>query len=135
MFNTKYLMMASAVTLGLSGLVVSFTPEEFLGYLGYAAEGPMPELLKLMGGLYLGFAMLNWTAKDNMIGGIYGRPVAIGNFLHYFVGGLTLLKYQVSAGVDAIFTPALVVYAVFAIAFGWLVFGRGAACAVADTSR
>ena len=49
--------------------------------------------------LYLGFASLNWMAKDNLIGGIYSPPVAIGIFfaismalLKSFFGSATLQK-------------------------------------------
>lgn len=127
--NTKHLMVASAIALGLAGLAVSFVPAEFLGILGLAASEPLPVLMNLMGGLYLGFALVNWMAKDNMIGGIYARPVAIGNFLHFFVGVLSLAKQQLSGEFSVILMSALVVYGIFAGLFGWLVFGQGAACA------
>lgn len=131
MAHTRYLMMASAIVLGIAGLGVSFAPEEFLGVLGASGSGPMPVMLKVMGGLYLGFALMNWTAKDNMIGGIYSRPVAMGNFLHFFIGALSLAKQQVSGEFSVLLAGALVGYGVFAILFGWLVFGQGAACSVA----
>jgi hypothetical protein len=122
-------MVASAIALGIAGLAVSFVPVEFLGLLGVAVAEPMPVLMNLMGGLYLGLALVNWMAKDNMIGGIYSRPVAMGNFLHFFVGALSLAKHQLSGDVSAILVGALVVYGIFAGLFGWLVFGHGAACA------
>lgn len=129
MSNTRHLMVASATLLALTGLAVSFAPTEFLGALGVAASDPMPVLLKLMGGLYLGFALVNWTAKDNMIGGIYARPIAIGNFLHFFVGTLSLAKQQLTGEFSVILVSALVAYGILAGLFGWLVFGQGAACA------
>lgn len=133
MSNTRHLMMASAMMLVLAGLAVSFAPTEFLGALGVAAPEPLPAMLKVMGGLYLGFALMNWTAKDNMIGGVYSRPVAIGNFLHFLVGALSLAKQQVSGEFSAVLVGALVVYGVFAALFGWLVFGQGAACVTAGS--
>lgn len=133
--NTKHLMVAAAIALGLAGLAVSFAPAEFLGLLGLAAAEPMPVLMNLMGGLYLGFALVNWMAKDNMIGGVYARPVAIGNFLHFFVGALSLAKQQLSGEFSAILVSAMVVYGIFAALFGWLVFGQGAACAAGGNPR
>lgn len=135
MANTKHLMVASAIALGIAGLAVSFVPAEFLGLLGLSASEPLPVLMNLMGGLYLGFALVNWMAKDNMIGGIYARPIAIGNFLHFFVGALSLAKQQLSGEVSAILVSALVVYGIFAGLFGWLVFGQGAACAGGGQSQ
>lgn len=127
--NTKHLMVASAIALGIAGLAVSFVPAEFLGLLGLAPAEPMPVLMNLMGGLYLGFALVNWMAKDNMIGGIYARPVAVGNFLHFFVGALSLAKQQLAGELSVVLVSALVVYGIFAALFGWLVFGQGGACA------
>lgn len=131
MSYTKHLMAASAVALGAMGLAVSFAPQEFLAALGAPADRSVAVLLKLMGGLYLGFALMNWTARNNMIGGIYARPVSVGNLLHFLMGAITLVKYQVTAEFSATLAGALGVYLVFGAAFGWLVFGRGAACAVA----
>ena len=52
-------------------------------------------VLQLLGGLYFGFGMLNWTAKGNLTGGIYSRPVAMGNLTHFVMGGLALLKFAI----------------------------------------
>ena len=79
-------------------------------------------LIQVAGALYLGFAMLNWMAEDNLIGGIYSRPVAMGNLLHLFAETMALLK-RVTHGER---TPAILVvtavYVVFAIWFGLVVF-------------
>jgi hypothetical protein len=83
---------------------------------------PLLVILQLVGALYLSFALMNWTAKDSIIGGIYLRPVSIANFAHFFVGALTLVKYQLSNGVSASLWSLLIVYVLFAIIFTWLVF-------------
>ena len=31
-------------------------------------------------------------AKESLIGGIYNRPIAIGNFMHFAVGAMALIK-------------------------------------------
>ena len=129
--NTKMLMAASSMSLGLAGLAASFAPSELLRALGARAEEPLPVLVQLLGGAYVAFAMTNWTAKDNMIGGIYSRPLSLGNCVHFVVGALALAKQQFSHGASPALTGALVVYAIFAACFAWLVFGRGAACKVA----
>lgn len=71
----------------------------------------------------MGFAALNWMARGSLIGGIYNRPIAVANFLHFLVGGLALGK---GAGTAAA-PPTLVWglaggYALFATAFGLLLF-------------
>ena len=49
-------------------------------------------IAQLAGVLYLGFAALNWMARGNIIGGIYSRPVTIGNVLHFVSGTAVILK-------------------------------------------
>ena len=67
-------------------------------------------------------AMMNWTAKDSAIGGIYARPVSLANFAHFFSGTLLLAKYVLSNGFNVSIFLILVVYAIFASLFYWLVF-------------
>ena len=84
--------------------------------------GPLSVLTQLMGALYLSMAMINWTAKDSAIGGIDARPVSMGNFAHFFIGTLLLAKYLLSNGFHVSIVLLLVVYAIFASLFYWLVF-------------
>ncbi|MBK8782735.1 MAG: hypothetical protein IPO22_13215 [Anaerolineales bacterium] len=88
--NTKILMMSSSLALGLAGIFALFAPEVLLP----SAAGATSVLVQLMGALYFSFALMNWTAKDSAIGGIYARPVSLANFSHFFSGVLLLLKYS-----------------------------------------
>jgi hypothetical protein len=128
--NTKLLMVTSSLALALAGIVTSFAPAELLRALGSPAAEPAPVLIQLLGGAYVAFALTNWTAKDNMIGGIYSRPLSLGNGVHFLAGSLALAKQQISQGVSLPLMVVLVVYSIFAVCFLWLIFGRGAACKV-----
>jgi len=33
----------------------------------------------------LGFSILNWMSKASLIGGIYNKPLLIGNLLHFLL--------------------------------------------------
>jgi hypothetical protein len=90
--NTKLIMGAGALYLAILGLAATFLPQEILAYLGKGGPRFLPLLVQLIGALYLAFAMLDWMAKDSLIGGIYNRPVAMGNFVHFMVGALALIK-------------------------------------------
>jgi len=125
--STKLLMIASAVVLGLAGLAASFAPAELLRAWGSPATEQTVLLVQLLGALYFSFALLNWTARGAMIGGIYARPVSMGNFLHFAIGALALAKQELSHDLGLPVVVALGVYAVFAVLFGALVFGRGPA--------
>ena len=75
-----------------------------------------------MGTLYFAFALLNWTAKDSAIGGIYARPVSLGNFAHFFAGALVLVKYLTSVDFNVAVLLITIAYGIFAVLFYWLVF-------------
>jgi hypothetical protein len=122
--NTKLLMISSAVVMGVAGIALSFFPEEMLNYAGANVSVFFPLELQVFGALYFGFAMINWMAKENLIGGIYSRPVALGNFAHFFIGAMALIKfYSANTGMKMILVPAII-YAVFAICFGFVFFGN-----------
>jgi hypothetical protein len=91
--NTKFLLGASAGLLAAVGCVLHFAPHEVLAAVGYPASGLAPVGVQLLGALYLGFAGLNWMAKGVRIGGIYARPLAMGNLLHFLTGAFTLCRY------------------------------------------
>jgi hypothetical protein len=119
-------MSASAVFLGAQGVVASFLPVEMLGFLdGIAHNRFEATLVQLFGAALLGFAMLNWMARGAPAGGIYGRPIVIGNLVHYTVGGIALLKVAAVGGMPALGIVLTVAYSVLAVAFGIVMFGRG----------
>jgi hypothetical protein len=120
--NTKLLMTISSLLLALAGIFALFAPDVLLTLCGAPTADPLSTLIQLMGALYFSMAMMNWTAKDSAIGGIYARPVSIANFSQFLIGTLLLAKVVLSSGFNLAITLLLVVYAIFAILFYWLVF-------------
>ena len=121
--NTKLLMSVSALFMGVLGLGASFAPQEILGHYGFSGGGPGVLLVQLAGALYLGFAILNWMARENLIGGIYSRPVALGNFTHFLIVALALLKAMTGGFSRSRETlAASIIYSVFSAWFGLVVF-------------
>ena len=114
-------MMLSAVFLAALGLVTSIFPEKVLGMHGTIPDNATMLLIQMMGALYLGFAILNWMARGVLIGGIYARPLALGNFLHFAMVAVMLTKAAIAHGVVQLATSAFV-FAVFAIWFGIALF-------------
>ena len=122
--NTALLMRASSIIMGVVGVAAIFAPEEVIAQIGGPAGVFNKLLIEIAGALYFGFALMNWMAQGNLIGGVYSRPVAMGNFAHFFVAGMALIKI-VFAGEHSI--PALAgaaVYTVFAVLFAVVVFGN-----------
>jgi hypothetical protein len=118
--NTKVLMSTSAVILALAGVSLTFFPQEIGENMGMATSGFTAPVLQIMGALYFAFGMINWTARANLIGGIYGRPIAIGNLTHFTIGALTLLKAMSSTSIVSV--ASCIIYILFAIAFGVVFF-------------
>jgi len=119
--NTKLLMTASAIILGIIGLSLSFIPIEITEYLNLDTNIISTLSFQLLGALYLGFSMMNWMAKGSTIGGIYNRPIAIGNFMHFGVGAFALVKLVSSIEMhQEIFISLTVIYAIFALSFAYV---------------
>ena len=120
--NTRILMTASALLMGVTGIAFSFLPHEILNYLNSFPGGVLDALiLQLLGALYFAFAMVNWTAKGNLIGGIYARPVAVGNLTHFAIGALALIKGY-SSSQEVLILILSLVYALFAVLFAIIIF-------------
>jgi hypothetical protein len=115
-------MIASSAVLALAGTTCLFAPVELLRSLDARDSASLAAFAQLTGALYLAFAMTNWAAKGSMIGGIYSRPLSVGNFTHFTVGALTLLKHTLAHGVQWPALLVLLTYASFAALFAYLVF-------------
>jgi hypothetical protein len=118
--NTKLLMTISAVVLGAIGTVLSFMPLEVSQWMNWPSSTSI--VFQILGALYFGFAMLNWTAKANLIGGIYSRPVAIANFTHFLIGGLALIKWVFRETNFTYMWVFAIMYLIFALLFGYVLF-------------
>lgn len=120
--NTKLLMTSSALVLGLAGIFALFMPDLLLVAQGATVTSATSTLVQLIGTLYFAFALMNWTAKDGIIGGIYARPVSTGNFAHFFTGALLLVKAQFSSEFNGLRFIVMIAYVIYALCFYWLVF-------------
>jgi len=112
-------MTLSAVMLGALGVACIFLPQELASALGLPESGAIA--IQMLGALYFGFAMLNWTAKGSLLGGIYGRPIVFGNLAHFVIGTLVLIK-PLWKQPDSIMLILTIIYALFAIFFGLILF-------------
>ena len=114
--KTKWLLSSSAVVMGFLGLAGTFLPEEISKILGIDPSPVTLILLQIIGGLYLGFAMLNWFTRSSLIGGIYNKPVVLGNLIHCLVVFFALIRH-LAEDFHFIFVILTLVYLGFAIWF------------------
>jgi hypothetical protein len=120
--NTKWLMVVTSIVLGTTGILLLFAPELLLEALGTEMVEPLPVVVQVLAGVYLSFALMNWTIRASVIGGIYNRPLALGNFTHFFIGMLVLLKYLFTGSMPMVLVIATCGYTLFVALFAWLVF-------------
>ena len=114
-------MTLSAFFMGALGLGASFLSHEILGLFDLPSSTEFVVVVQIAGALYLGFAFMNWMARGILIGGIYSRPLALGNFLQFGVIAITLVKaVSLTDPLPLIFGTAI--YAIFTSWFGIVLF-------------
>ena len=126
--KTRILMICSAIFMATIGFVLSFIPQELLEYFGGTPDGISVMIINIAGGLYIGFGFLNWMAKDNIIGAIYSRPVAAGNFIHFMMAAIILFKQVTSMSHFSLMLILALLNTLFAVGFGYLLLGGGKVC-------
>ena len=120
--NSRYVMIASSIVTGLLGLTASFFPKEILNNVGLSPTETVILFVQVTGALYIGFALMNWMAKTVLIGGIYARPLAMGNFAHFMIAAIALIKAAINNSVLTYLWITAVVYSIFAVMFGIVLF-------------
>ena len=114
-------MTSSAIFLAIIGIILSFLPTEIMGYLNIDSNIISILFLKILSALFLGFGILNWMAKGALIGGIYNKPIAIGNLMHFGVGAIALVKIVLNMQTHSeIIIPLTAVYVIYALLFGYV---------------
>ena len=114
-------MTSSALFCAIIGILLSFLPNEIAEYLSVEPTIITILFLKILSALYLGFGILNWMAKGTLIGGIYNRPIAIGNLMHFGVGAIALVKVISNIQTHSeIIIFLTVFYVIFALLFAYV---------------
>jgi hypothetical protein len=115
------MMASSALFLGALGITASFFSHELLRFAGATVQTATVLLVQVCGALYVGFAFLNWYMRGFVIGGIYNRPLALANLLHFAVVAVTLVK--AAPALDSVLVWIVTgAYIVFATWFGLVLF-------------
>ena len=116
-------MIISAIFLAVNGFGFTFFPNEISVLLINDDNHIFILILQILGALYLGFSILNWMSKTNLIGGIYSKPLLIGNLLHFFTASMALIKltFKVETNLQLIFSYTII-YSLFTLFFGYVFF-------------
>lgn len=115
-------MASSAIVMGLVGLALSFAPDDILRALSVVPDAVSKVSLQLLGALYLGFAILNWMAKGALIGGIFAKPISMGNGMHFFIGAMAVIKAARHTTGMPLLWVAFAIYGLYAFCFLYVAF-------------
>jgi hypothetical protein len=129
--NTRVLQTLSTAVLGVAGLAGLFAPEVLLSAISMAFVTPHWPV-QLLAAAWIGLAMLNWSTRGFTIGGILGRPIILANFAHFFVAAASTVRPALAGGRPGP-VVVLVVFGLFAAAYGYLLFARTPAGAPSAT--
>lgn len=126
--NTTLIMTLSAACLAAAGIAFTFMPQEIMQYTQLEANIPLSFLIQVLGAMYFAFAMLNWMTRTAPIGGIYNKPIAMANFLHFFIAAMSIDKILLANSAQPLLLwIAGAIYTLFAIVFGLIFFRNPAA--------
>lgn len=116
--STRTLLVASTIFNGIMGLLTSFLPQEVLEIIGLPSSPVHVLLVQILSAFYISLAMINYLSKDAVIGGIYNRPILMGNIAYHGIASLALVKYAMSQGIfSATFITLTVVYCALSLGF------------------
>lgn len=96
--STLALLSITAVFLGAVGASLTFAPAEVLAWGGGAPDRPTLVVAQACGAMALAWAVLCWMSRKQRIGGIYNRPLALANTLHFSMGALMLVRLASDGG-------------------------------------
>lgn len=104
---------ASTLFLLAVGVASLFLPE--IVARGFRMDGGVgASQFQLLAGGALGFAGVNWVGRGAIYGGIYGRPIVVGNLAHGLIVGFVMLRWQLDgpgAGLGWALTGGFLLYA------------------------
>ncbi|EKE85308.1 hypothetical protein [Idiomarina xiamenensis] len=116
-----WVMFSSALLMAAAGICLLFFPALVDTWvLPIGANNALA--LQLLAAVYLGMAMMNHMAKGQLLGGIYGRPICVGNFMHFLIGLFILIKQLLDGSVLPGLIAATAIYALYTIIFARLLF-------------
>jgi hypothetical protein len=122
-------MALSAALLGAVGGALLFAPLDTAPWLALGSARDNEATLQLLGSALFAFAMMDWQGRSAIYGGIYGRPIAMGNlfvavFLALGLGQAQLARPLPSPVPTAPGWIVSVLFVGLAVAFGGVLFNR-----------
>jgi len=89
----RKLMITSGLVHVIVGVLLIFIPEELLLWTDGHAGDVATLAVSITGAAILGIGMLNYLGRSAIYGGIYGKPIVLGNLIFHFIAALELIRY------------------------------------------
>ena len=119
---TKLLLTLVAFLLFAAAVVFDFAPQETAAALNMGNSASAALVLQVLAGACFGFGILNWFARKSPMGGIYARPLALGNLLFFLVAAIPLDRVAIHGGQPLAIVVAAIVTSLLALVFIWITF-------------
>lgn len=111
-------MITSGVLNGILGIVLTFLPQEIGSWLGLnSTTGAGVLAFQLLGGALFGFGMINYMGRNAILGGIYGKPILLGNLAFHFIAALELIRYMFDVQQFGVLLVIAILYTFLTAAF------------------
>lgn len=120
----RLILTFSAIVLFIVGGATLFAPDELARALDPSASRGLAVIIQLVGSGFLGFALVDWMSRRNRIGGIYSRPLGMGNLLLFATAALTIGRASAAEKLPAAGFAVCAVFTALAASFAWLVFAH-----------
>ena len=106
---SKTILISSALLNGILGILITFLPQETGLFIGTSEMNSADlALMQVLGSALIGIAIINFMSRGLTVGGIYGKPIQLGNLVFHLATGLGLLKFVFTSESWIIFgIPAL----------------------------
>lgn len=115
---SKTLLIASAIVNGILGILITFLPQETGRFLGTVSQtGPDLLIMQLLGATLFSFGLMNYMARGVTLGGIYGKPIVLGNLAFHFIAALELIRYLFDSNPSGILWIPAILFALLATGF------------------
>lgn len=118
----RFILTLSAAILFVGGAVAAFAAEEVARAIDADASAAFPVVVQVAAGGFLAFALVNWMSRKNRIGGIYARPLALGNLLLFSSSALAVGNAADTVKLPSEGIVVCAVAALLAVSFAWLIF-------------
>lgn len=112
----KFTVTLSSIFTGFLGAILSFLPQEVFQFHNEPVNTVGVLTIKLLGACLIALASVNWLSKGRLIGGIYNKPLALANALHFNIGAVILIKTLMNTFFWSLFILSFF-YGVFGVAF------------------